>query len=226
MSARGAAAGAVRVARAGPPASKASHAVLLVHGRGGAPEDMLQLAARLALPEVAWLALEAPGRTWWPESFLAPLARNGPGLSAGLDALAAVNAEVREAGVAPERTLVLGFSQGACLALEYGARSGAARGGVVAFSGGLIGTADLEEAPRDALHGHAGKAFDYDVSLEGVPVFLGCHERDPHIPLERVRESERVFTGLGANVSTEIYPGTGHGVVEEALRHVRGLLGA
>ena len=149
VSARGA--GAARVVRAGPAPSAASHAVLLVHGRGGTPDDMLRLAAQLALPEVAWLALEAPGRTWWPESFLAPLERNGPGLAAGLDALALLNAEVREAGVAPGRTLVLGFSQGACLALEYGARSGAARGGIVALSGALIGTADLAEAPREAL---------------------------------------------------------------------------
>ena len=216
--------GDLRVARAGPPPSRASHAVLLVHGRGAAPEDMLSLAERLALPEVAWLAPAAPGRSWWPSSFLAPLAHNEPGLDSGLAALDAVHAEVREAGVAPERTLVLGFSQGACLALEHAARRGAVRGGVVALSGGLVGTRDLDGPPHEALYGHRGKAFDYDTALEGVPVFIGCHERDPHIPLARVRESERVLAGLGASVRVEIYPGAGHGVVEEELRHVRGLL--
>lgn len=185
---------------------------------------MLQLAAQLALPKVAWLAPEAPGRSWWPSSFLAPLERNEPGLSAGLDALGAVRAEIHTAGVAPEHTLVLGFSQGACLALEYGARSGTVRGGIVAFSGGLVGTVDLDEPPREALYSHAGKAFNYTTELDGVPVFIGCHETDPHIPIERVRESERVFAALGAHVSVEIYPGAGHGVVEEELRYVRGLL--
>ena len=213
-----------RVVRAGPALSHASRAVMLVHGRGGAPEDMLRLAERLALPDVAWLAPAAPDRSWWPSSFLAPLGHNEPGLSTGLDALGAVHAEIRAAGVAPERTLVLGFSQGACLALEYGARSGEVRGGIVALSGGLVGTADLDEPPREALYGHAGKAFEYACRLDDVPVFIGCHETDPHIPLERVRESERVVTALGARVSVEIYPGAGHGIVEEELRRVRGLL--
>ena len=213
-----------RLASVGAPLARASHAVILVHGRGGSPEDMFALAERFALPDVAWLAPEAPGRSWWPTSFLAPMARLEPSLSAGLDALGAVHERIRAAEVAPERTLVLGFSQGACLALEYGARSGAARGGLVALSGGLVGTADLDGPPREALYGHAGKAFDYDASLDGVPVFIGCHERDPHIPLERVRESERVLSALGADVAVEIYPGAGHGVVDEELRRVRALL--
>lgn len=224
MSASGQVGHAPRIARAGPPLTRASHTVMLVHGRGGSPEDMLGLAEQLALPDVAWLAPEARGRSWWPTSFLAPLERLEPALSAGLDALGTVHAEIRAAGIPSERTLVLGFSQGACLALEYGARDGDVRGGIVALSGGLVGTADLDEPPREALYGHAGKAFDYVTRLEGVPVFIGCHETDPHIPLERVRESERVFERLGAQVSVEIYPGAGHGVVEEELRHVRGLL--
>lgn len=215
---------ASHVVAAGAPLERASYAVILAHGRGGSPEDMLGLAERLALPDVAWLAPEAPGRSWWPTSFLAPLERLEPALSTALETLGAVHAGIRDAGIRPERTFVLGFSQGACLALEYGARSGQVRGGIVALSGGLVGTADLDEAPREALYGHAGKAFDYDATLDGVPVFIGCHERDPHIPLERVRESERAFAILGADVSVEIHPGAGHGVVEGELRHVRGLL--
>ena len=220
-SARGA---GYRVMRAGPPLTRASHAVILVHGRGGGPEDMLRLAEHLALPDVAWLAPEAPGNSWWATSFLASLAENGPGLRAGLEALGELRTEVHEAGVAAERTFVMGFSQGACLALEYAARTGGAGGGAIALSGALLGTDDIEEPARDELYGYAGKTFDYDTSLDGVPVFIGCHERDPHIPLARVHESERVLTALGASVTVEIYPGAGHGVVEEALRHVRGLL--
>ena len=218
------AAGAPRVVRSGSSLSKASHAVILVHGRGATPEDIVQLAEHLALPEVAWLAPEAAGRTWWPTSFLAPMARNGPALSSALAALTTVHDEIRAAGIAPERTCVLGFSQGACLALEYAARSGEVKGGIVALSGALVGTSDLNEAPREELYHHVGKAFDYDTALDDVPVFIGCHERDPHIPLARVRESEHVFEALGAQVSIEIYPGAGHGVVEQELRYVHRLL--
>ncbi len=213
-----------RVVRAGPPLARASHAVLLVHGRGGGPEDMLRLAEHLALPDVAWLSPEAPGRSWWPTSFLAPLAETGPYLNAGLEVLGELHAEVHDAGVAAERTLVMGFSQGACLALEYAARHEGVGGGAIALSGGLLGTGDLDGPAREELYGHAGKRFDYETSLDGVPVFIGCHERDPHIPLARVRESERVLAALGASVTVEIYPGAGHGVVEEELRRVRGLL--
>ena len=214
-----------RVVRAGPPLARASHAVLLVHGRGGGPEDMLRLAEHLALPDVAWLAPEAPGRSWWPTSFLAPLAETGPYLNAGLEVLGELHAEVHDAGVAAERTLVMGFSQGACLALEYAARHegvGEERSRCRADCSARAISTDRRARSSTAVH--AGKRFDYETSLDGVPVFIGCHERDPHIPLARVRESERVLAALGANVTVEIYPGAGHGVVEEELRRVRALL--
>ena len=173
------------------------------------------------------MAPEAAGSSWWPQSFLAPITANEPWLSSGLTSVGRVAEDLERQGFGRERTVLLGFSQGACLALEYAARSGGAFCAVVGLSGGLVGTADADDGPhRDDLHGYAGKRFDYGhaARLDGVPVLLGCHERDPHIPLARVRETEAVFRALGADVATRIHPGAGHGVVEEEVRLVRGLL--
>lgn len=213
-----------RVARAGAPLARARLAMVMAHGRGGSPEDMLGLAEALALPDLAVLAPAAAGQSWWPASFLAPLAANEPGLSSGLDVLAGLVGELEGQGFGPDRVAVLGFSQGACLALEFAARSGRPFRAVVGLSGGLVGTGEAAGPPRDDLHGHAPKRFDYRGRLDGVPVFLGCHARDPHIPLARVRESAAVFEGMGAAVRAEILPGAGHGVVEQEVRAMRGLL--
>ena len=212
------------VAQGGAPWSRAGLAMILLHGRGGSARDMLALAEHLALPDIACLAPDAAGNSWWPQSFLAPIAANEPALSSALAAVGRVAEDLERRGFGRDRTVLLGFSQGACLALEYAARSGGAFRAVVGLSGGLVGTADAEGPRRDELHGYTGKRFDYGTRLDGVPVFLGCHERDPHIPLARVRETEAVFGSLGANVATRIYPGAGHGVVEEEVRFVRGLL--
>ena len=212
-----------RVARAGVPLDRARLVLVMAHGRGGSPEDMLRLAEHLALPDAAVVAPAAVGGSWWPASFLAPLAANELGLSSGLAVLQALIGQLRDSGVGADRIVLMGFSQGACLALEYAARSGGALGGVVGLSGGLVGTGEAGEPPTEALYGHAPKRFDYDVSLRGCPVFLGCHERDPHIPLARVRESEAVFERLGGAVTVKVLPGAGHGVVAEEVRALRGL---
>lgn len=213
-----------QVARGGAPLSRAGLAMILLHGRGGSAQDMLVLAERLALPDIACLAPEAAGNSWWPQSFLAPIAANEPGLSSSLATVERVAGGLERQGFGRERTVLLGFSQGACLALEYAARSGGAFRAVVGLSGGLVGTADADGPRRDDLYGYAGKRFDYAARLDGVSVFLGCHERDPHIPLARVHETETTFAALGADVATQIYPGAGHGVVEEEVRFARGLL--
>jgi len=213
-----------RLAQAGAPLARARLAVVLVHGRGGSPEDMLAMAEALALPDLACLAPAAADNSWWPDSFLAPIEANEPGLSSGLDVLAGLVGQLETQGFGPDRIVVMGFSQGACLALEYAARSGHRFHATVALSGGLVGTGEAGGAPRDALYGHRPKTFDYDAALAGAPVYLGCHARDPHIPLARVRESAAVFEALGAAVRTEILPGAGHGVVEAELRAVRGML--
>jgi phospholipase/carboxylesterase len=212
------------VARGGALWARAGLAMILLHGRGGSARDMLALAEHLALPDIACVAPEAAGNSWWPQSFLAPIAANEPALSSALATVGRAAADLERRGFGRDRTVLLGFSQGACLALEFAARSGGGFRAVIGLSGGLVGTADAEGPRRDELYGYTGKRFDYGTRLDGVPVFLGCHERDPHIPLARVRESEAVFGSLGAYVATRIYPGTGHGVAEEEVRFVRGLL--
>lgn len=212
------------LSQAGAPLARARFAVVMLHGRGGSASDILGLADHLGIPDIAYLAPEAAGHSWWPQSFLAPLAVNEPGLTSGLGAVGRVIEHLGNQGFGPERIVVLGFSQGACLALEYTARTGRPLHAVVALSGGLLGTGEADGAPRENLYGHAPKRFDYPGRLDGTTAFLGCHERDPHIPLARVRETQAVLERLGAAVTVQIYPGAGHGVVEEEVRFVRGLL--
>ena len=185
---------------------------------------MLGLAEHLALPDVAYLAPAAAGNSWWPVSFLAPIDANEPGLSSGLGALDRLVDRLVGSGFGPDRIVMVGFSQGACLALEYAARSGSSFHAVVGLSGGLIGTGEEIGPPRDDLYGYAPKQFAYDARMADVEVFLGCHERDPHIPLARVQESAAVFNRLGASVRVEVLPGAGHGIVVEEIRAIRRLL--
>lgn len=193
-------------------------AAVMAHGRGATAADILSLAPLLGGDHTSFFAPQAQGNSWWPESFLAPLARNAPYLDAGLDAIGSALAAAEGAGVPPERILVLGFSQGACLALEYAARHARRYGGVVAFSGGLLGTRDSPGAPPD------DKAFDYAGTLAGTPVFLGCSDVDPHIPLRRVDQTAAVFQGLGGVVTQRIYPGMAHTVNNDELRFACELL--
>lgn len=197
---------------AGEALDRASAALVLVHGRGGTAEGILSLAGELTHPGFAFLAPQAAGNTWYPLSFLAPMERNEPYLSNALAALAALLERLVEAGIPAERTMLLGFSQGACLALEFAARNAQRYGGLVGLSGGLIGP---EGTPRD-----------YPGSLEGTPVFLGCSDVDPHIPRERVLESGRVLEHLGGKVAVRLYPGMEHTVNQDELDHVRSVMGA
>ena len=202
------------VLAAGPDPEDAAGVVILLHGRGGSPEGMLELAGRIAPDDVAVLAPRADRHTWYPRSFLAPQEENEPWLSSALSWLEEIveglaGGESGGEGAAPGVGLV-GFSQGACLALEYAARHPRRYGGVAGLSGGLVGP--------------PGREWAYEGSLEGTPVFLGCSDRDPHIPEERVRESGRVLEGLGADVTVEIYPGMGHTVNDDETERVRGMM--
>jgi phospholipase/carboxylesterase len=199
--------GAVRV---GASLGKAAGAVVLLHGRGADAEDMLPLAEALAQPDLAFVAPRAPGRSWYPLSFLAPLAENEPALGRALAMIGQTVEGLARAGLPLERILLLGFSQGACLALEYAARNARRYGGVAALSGGLIGS---EGTPRD-----------YAGTLSGTPVFLGCGDRDGHIPLWRIHESTRVLRDLGAEVTERIYPGMGHTGNADEIGRLRALL--
>lgn len=194
----------------GDSLTNAEGAVVLLHGRGATARGMLQLANEFARDGVAFLAPQAQNGSWYPNSFLAPLEANEPGLSSGLRAIESALETAAEADVSPERTLLLGFSQGACLASEFVARNARRYGGLAALSGGLIGP---DGTPRD-----------YEGTLEGTPVLLGCSDSDPHIPVERVRESADAFDRLDADVDERIYEGMGHTVNDDELRAVADLV--
>jgi predicted esterase len=138
--------------------------------------------------------------------------RNEPYLSSALQRVGELVSAVQSRGIPAERIALLGFSQGACLALESTARNARRYAGVLAFSGGLIGP--------------PGTAFAYDGSLEGTPVFIGSSDVDPHIPRERVEESAAAMRRLGAEVDARLYPGMGHTVNRDEVEAAREMLRA
>jgi predicted esterase len=204
------------VLAAGRPPAEAPAAVILVHGRGGTAADILGLVPDLGRPDLAYLAPQAAGSSWYPYRFLAPLEQNEPWLSSGLAVLGQLLAVLDAAGIGAERTMLLGFSQGACLALEFAARAARRYGAVAGLSGSLIGPPGT---PRDYLAGSAGPA-----GLDGTPVLLGCSDRDPHIPLPHVHETAQVMAALGGRVSEQIYPAMGHAINADEIDRMRRLL--
>jgi predicted esterase len=201
-----------RILRQGSPVGEARVAAVLVHGRGGSAEDILSLASEFRAEGVAYIAPQATGHSWYPYSFLAPLTQNEPGLSSGLRLLASIVDDLNAQGLSSDRIALLGFSQGACLALEFAARNARKYTFVAAFSGALIGP---DGTPRN-----------YAGSFGGTPVFLGCSDIDPHIPLQRVHESAEVFHRMGGAVDERIYPRMGHTINRDELNAVDALLGA
>ena len=198
------------VRTAGEPLNSAKAAMILVHGRGATAESILSLVPALGIEGFAFLAPQASANTWYPNSFLAPIPSNEPGISSGLRAIGDVLSTVAEAGISRERTVILGFSQGACLSLEYTARNAARYGGIACLSGGLIGP---DGTPRD-----------YSGSYDGTPAFLGCSDIDGHIPAARVLESADVLKRMGAETVVKLYPGMGHLVNDDEIQHVQALM--
>jgi predicted esterase len=194
----------------GRPLERAQAALVLLHGRGGTARAILRLADELAQPGLVCLAPQAAANVWYPNSFSAPIASNEPYLSSALAAVGDVLARLGQAGIPPERVVLLGFSQGACLVLEFAARHVRRYGGVAGLSGALIGPDDV---PRRATG-----------SLAGTPVFLGCGTADPYIPRARVEYTERVLRQLGSQVTMRLYPNLGHTVTPDELESVRGML--
>ncbi len=199
------------VRTAGEKLEMARAAVLMLHGRGAGAEDILSLAGQFGLPGFAYLAPQASNNSWYPNRFLAPLSENEPWLSSALAFLDEVYARI-SASIPPERTILLGFSQGACLTLEFAARHARRYGGLVGLSGALIGP---EDTPRD-----------YAGSLSGTPVFLGCSDVDPHVPKERVDQSARVLKDLGGIVTERIYPQMGHIINPDEIGSIRQIMEA
>ena len=198
--------------RAGAPLESARLAVIMAHGRGASADDMIALAGALRVDDVAYLAPQAPGYTWYPYPFMSPIAANEPALSAALARIETLIAAAAEAGLGAEKVVLMGFSQGACLSLEFAARHAQRFAAVIGLSGGLIGP--------------PGTPRDYDGAFDGTPVFLGCSDVDPHIPVERVRESAEVFRRMGARVDERIYPGMGHTVNADEIAAVRRYIGS
>ena len=195
---------------AGESLDKAQAAMIMVHGRGASAEDILGLSVDLKQPGFIYLAPQAAGYSWYPNSFLAPIASNEPGLSSGLAIIASILEQLAGAGIPAVRTILLGFSQGACLTLEFVARNARRYGGLAGLSGALIG-------PDDTPRNYAG-------SLAGTPVFLGCSDADFHIPKERVLQSAEILQRMGGDVTTRLYPRMGHTVNRDELRFVQGMM--
>lgn len=194
----------------GKPITEASAAMILLHGRGTTAQSMFWLAQELAHPNFIYLAPQAEGNSWYPHSFLRPLERNEPRLSSALAAVGETIAQLTQAGIPTDRIVLAGFSQGACLASEHVARNARRYGGLIIFSGGLIGP---DGTPRN----HPG-------SLDGTPVFNGCSDSDIHIPLDRVQETTTVLKGLGAVVTERIYPQMAHTISPDEIDHARRLV--
>jgi predicted esterase len=195
---------------AGPKPEQARLAIILLHGRGADAGGMIEMFEQLDLPDCAAIAPQAAGNSWYPNSFLSPLAANQPYLDSALRRVESVVGDLIIRGISSDRIAVVGFSQGACLTAEFAARNPRRYRGIVCLTGGLIGP--------------DGTVRDYSGSLDGTPVFLGSGDPDAHVPVARVRETERVFDAMGARVDLRRYPGMPHTINEDELRAVRRLL--
>ncbi|MCA9860919.1 MAG: dienelactone hydrolase family protein [Thermomicrobiales bacterium] len=196
--------------RSGPPVDKAANAVIAIHGRGANASDIISIAKTLKVPDTAWLAPEAAAHTWYPYSFLNPVEQNQPFLDSAISIVGGLLQHLQDSGMPLERAVLLGFSQGACLASEFVARYPRRYGGVVIFSGGLIG----EQIDPASFQG----------SLEQTPIFGGCSDSDPHIPLERFEVTGEILGTLGGAVDFRVYPGMGHTINIEELTAARDLI--
>lgn len=192
-----------KVYTTGKPLDEAAAVMILIHGRGATAPSILELADVLHHPEMAYLAPQAANNTWYPYSFLSPIPQNEPGISSGLQVIGDLIAQTEASGIPRQKIIVAGFSQGACLASEYIARNPDRYGGLLAFSGGVIGPLGMKRQDSG--------------DLQEMPVFLGCSDIDPHIPLQRVEETAAVFTQLNAHVNLQIYPNMPHTIIQDEI---------
>ena len=191
------------VLQSGVRLDKAQSGMILIHGRGATAQDILTIAREMEAPDFAFLAPQAVGYTWYPYRFLEPVERNEPGISSGLQVIGDLIEQLNDHDIPAEHIFLLGFSQGACLALEYAARHPQRYGGIIGLSGGLIGPQISPE--------------DYSGSLKQTPVFLGCSDVDPHIPRKRVEESAAIFQKLDGKVTLRLYPDMGHSINQDEI---------
>lgn len=194
----------------GESIENAKAAMIMIHGRGATAENILLLANELDQTGFIFLAPQAANYTWYPYSFMAPIEDNEPEISSAMQIIEDIFQDLESKGIIPERTILLGFSQGACLATEYAARNAKRYGGLIGLSGGLIGP---DGTPRD-----------YPGSLENTPVFLGCSDIDPHIPKERVEETARILAQLNGKVELQLYLNMGHTINQEEINRIKNMM--
>ncbi len=198
------------VAQTGEPIGKAKKVLVMLHGRGDQAKNFIHLAKELTLPGFAVLAPQAIQNTWYPYSFLAPLSKNEPQLSLSLSGLSELMDDLDGLSVQKKDIFFLGFSQGACLALEFCARHANRYGGIIAFTGGLLGD-------QIEMGSYAG-------NFQQTPIFIGSSDHDPHVPEERINESEEILSNLGAKVTKKIYPGMGHTINKDEIDRANAIL--
>lgn len=199
-----------KIISAGKQLADAQKALIMIHGRGADANDILGLASHLQVKDHALLAPQATNNTWYPYSFLAPPKENEPWLSSAIQLLHELVSDINASGIPSEHIYLLGFSQGACLTLEFATRYAQRWGGVVAFTGGLIG---------DKIY-----ADNYQGDFNGTPVFIGSSDPDPHVPVERVNTSAEVLKTMHADVLVKIYPGMGHTINQDEIDHANRLV--
>lgn len=192
-----------KVIHAGTPVKEAKKALILVHGRGANAEDILSLAAHLDVPDFALLAPQATNNTWYPFSFLVPPKQNEPWLSSALTILSEIVTDLENAGISSGNIFIGGFSQGACLTLEFVARNATKYGGVMAFTGGLIGDNIYSE--------------NYKGDFQNTPIFIGTSNPDPHVPVERVYATSNILKDMNAVVTEKVYNNMGHTISENEI---------
>jgi phospholipase/carboxylesterase len=195
---------------AGQPLSPGNKVLIMLHGRGAGAQDILSLSAHLNVKEYTLIAPEATNNTWYPYSFLERQEQNEPWLSSSLSLIKEIVDDLYSQGVAPGKIFFTGFSQGACLTLEFVARNAAKYGGVAAFTGGLIGDKINTE--------------NYSGDFGGTPIFIGTSDPDPHVPVERVKESTKILTGMHAKVTEKIYPAMGHTINQDEIENANRLV--
>ena len=195
---------------AGTNLKEAKKVLVLLHGRGSTAEDIIGLAGELNVKDFALVAPQATNYTWYPYSFLAPVKQNEPWLTSAIQLLADVVADIKKMGISEENIYFAGFSQGACLTLEFVTRNARRWGGVAAFTGGLIGDKIYNE--------------NYNGDFGGTPVFVGSSDPDPHVPAERVNASARIMISMNANVTEKIYPNMGHTISVDEIAQANKLI--
>ncbi|HZG25289.1 MAG TPA: dienelactone hydrolase family protein [Chitinophagaceae bacterium] len=199
-----------RIITAGKPLEGAGKVNIMLHGRGARADDILSLSAYLKLKDFALVAPEATNNTWYPYSFMSPPSRNEPWLSSALAVLKEVVADINNQGIPSENIFFTGFSQGACLLLEFITRNAKKYGGAVAFTGGLIG---------DKIYPQ-----NYSGDFDRTPVFIGTSNPDPHIPVERVFATANIMKNMNADVTEKVYNDMGHTINEDEINQANKLI--